>query len=92
MHVWAILDEDEAVVRICQDFEDVLESLDIKTVLPEWPGFHDPYPYDEPLAWPTQQTSPYHGERYFLRIWDPIEETPRRLLAIRYAIYSRNAA
>jgi hypothetical protein len=88
MEVWTLIDEDERLVRIYRDLEDLFASYSIEHVLPVWPGFFGPTDAgDVSAAWPPIIDSPFHGDRWFIRLWDPIEQEHRMFLAIKEHVH-----
>jgi hypothetical protein len=88
MEVWSLIDEDEHLIRIYRDLEDLFASYDIEHVLSEWPGFFGPTDLgDVSAAWPPVMDSPHYGDRWFVRLWDPIEGDHRFMLAIKEHVY-----
>jgi hypothetical protein len=89
MNIWTVIDEDERVVRICEELDDVFAAMGVADILPEWPGFFGPNEQPFTSAWPVIADSPFYGKRWFIRLWDPIEENFTMLLAVNEEVYSR---
>lgn len=87
MDVWTLVTEDGELVRVYRELEDLFASMGIEDTYTEWQGLFGPPEDGTTTAWPPMFESPYYGDRWFVRQWNPISETYDMFLAVREHVY-----